>query len=52
MATIGGEMFDRYFETFGDRLVLDHERLDIRRETIETTNLIRLDDYSANKILC
>ena len=52
MATIGGEMFDRYFETFGDRLILDHERLDIRRESSDVTDLMRLDDYSANKILC
>lgn len=52
MATIGGEMFDRYFETFGDRLILDHERLDIRRESSGVTDLIRLDDYSTNKILC
>jgi len=52
MATIGGEMFDRYFEAFGDRLILDHERLDIRRESSDVTDLMRLDDYSANKILC
>jgi len=52
MATIGGEMFDRYFETFGDRLILDHERLDIRRESSDVTDLMRLNDYSANKILC
>jgi len=52
IATIGGEMFDRYFETFGDRLILDHGRLDIRRESSDVTDLMRLDDYSANKILC
>lgn len=52
MATIGGEMFDRYFETFGDRLILDYGRLDIRRESSDVTELMRLDDYSTNKVLC
>jgi arsenite oxidase small subunit len=52
MATIGGEMFERYFESFGDRLILDHERLDVRRESTDTADLMKLDDYSAKQILC
>ncbi|MEE8365855.1 MAG: hypothetical protein V3R76_08715 [Gammaproteobacteria bacterium] len=51
-ATLGGEMFDNYFQAFGDRLILDHARLDIRRASSGTTDLMRLRDYSANQIMC
>lgn len=51
-ATIGGEMFDNYFEVFGNRLVLDHSRMDIRRRSSGTTDLMRLRDFSANQIMC
>jgi arsenite oxidase small subunit len=51
-ATIGGEMFESYFEKFGQRLVLDHERTDIRRETRDTTELMRMRDYCRNQIMC
>lgn len=50
--TIGGEMFDKYFEKFGQRLVLDFERLDIRQATTGTADTMLLRDYSANQILC
>ena len=51
-ATIGGEMFNDYFEKFGQRLVLDHERTDIRRYTSETTELMRMRDFCKNQIMC
>lgn len=51
-ATIGGEMFDRYFETFGQRLVLDHERTDIYRESSGSTELMRMRDFCTNQIMC
>ena len=51
-ATLGGEMFDKYFESFGQRLVLDHARLDIRSATSGTVELVRAQDFSANLILC
>ncbi|MCZ6579652.1 MAG: hypothetical protein O6927_09970 [Gammaproteobacteria bacterium] len=51
-ATIGGEMFDRYFTTLGKRLVLDHERLDIHRAASGTADLIRLKDFSRKQVMC
>ena len=51
-ATIGGEMFDRYFEVFGQRLVLDHGRTDIRRYSSDSTELMRMRDFCTNLVLC
>jgi Rieske Fe-S protein len=51
-ATIGGEMFDRYFEEFGQRLVLDHERTDIQRESSGSTKVMRMRDFCTNQVLC
>jgi Rieske Fe-S protein len=51
-ATMGGEMFNRYFDTFGQRLVLDHERTDIQRASSGETELLRLDEFCSNQVLC
>lgn len=51
-ATLGGEMFDRYFSRFRDRLVLQHERLDIDAALSGSTELIRLRDYTHHSIGC
>jgi len=50
--TLGGEMFDRYFENFHDRLVLQLGRLDIDRALIDSTELMRLSEYTRNQISC
>ena len=50
--TIGGEMFDRYFSNFHDRLVLQHERTDIDRALTGATKLMRLSEYTRNQISC
>ena len=51
-ATIGGEMFDRYFKVFHDRLVLQHGRTDIDQAVNDNTDLIRLSDYTQNAVSC
>jgi len=51
-ATIGGEMFDRYFKNFHDRLVLQHGRTDIDRAMTGATDLVRLRDYTDNQVGC
>jgi len=51
-ATIGGEMFARYFSQFHDRLVLQHARTDIDRAMTDTTKLMRLSEYTNNQIGC
>jgi Rieske Fe-S protein len=52
IATIGGEMFDRYFSKFHDRLVLQHGRTDIDRNVDATSELMRLRDYTQNAVSC
>ena len=51
-ATIGGEMFEKYFDVFGQRLVLDYERLDIHSESSGSTELMRMQDFCTNLVLC
>jgi Rieske Fe-S protein len=51
-ATIGGEMFESYFEKFHDRLVLQHGRTDIDTAMEGSCELVRLADYSSNLISC
>jgi len=51
-ATIGGEMFDRYFRSFHDRLVLQHGRTDIDQPLREYSELMRLSDFTRNQISC
>jgi len=51
-ATIGGEMFNKYFESFGQRLVLDHGRTDIQRTVSQSTELVLLREFCTNVINC
>ncbi len=51
-ATIGGEMFDKFFRNFQDRLVLQYGRMDIDSRLEGSTELVRLSDYSANTVSC
>ena len=50
--TIGGEMFERYFRNFHDRLVLQMGRTDIDSAVTERTELVRLSDYTRNQVSC
>jgi Rieske Fe-S protein len=51
-ATIGGEMYDRYFNNFHDRLVLQYGRTDIDQPITDATELMRLRDYTSNQVGC
>lgn len=51
-ATVGGEMFERYFGSFRDRLVLEHGRTDIDRAMQGTSELMRLTDFTSNPVSC
>ncbi|MDH3537389.1 MAG: hypothetical protein OER87_16725 [Gammaproteobacteria bacterium] len=51
-ATIGGEMFERYFRSFHDRLVLQHGRTDIDSVMSDSAELMRLRDYTQNTVNC
>jgi len=50
--TIGGEMFDRFFDNFHDRLVLQLGRIDIDQAVTESSELMRLSEYTRNQISC
>ena len=50
--TIGGEMFDPYFRTFHDRLVLQLGRTDIDSALSGSTVLMPLSEYTRNEISC
>ena len=50
--TVGGEMFDRYFDSFHDRLVLQLGRLDVDQAATDSCELMRLSDYTSNQISC
>jgi len=50
--TIGGEMFERYFDNFHDRLVLQLGRFDIEAAITDSAVLMRLRDYTDNQISC
>ena len=51
-ATIGGEMFERYFSDFHDRLVLQYGRFDIDQPMTDTTQLMRLSEYTQHAVSC
>ena len=51
-ATIGGDMFDRFFSNFHDRLVLQHERMDIDTTLNGSTELMRLSEYTQHAVSC
>ena len=51
-ATIGGEMFDRYFSNLHDRLVLQHRRMNIGAAANGSAELMRPSDYTENEVSC
>jgi Rieske Fe-S protein len=51
-ATIGGEMFERYFSSFHDRLVLQYGRFDINQALTDATELMRLSEYTQHAVSC
>lgn len=50
--TIGGEMFEKFFRNFRDRLVLQHGTMDIDEGLDGATDLMRLADYTSNTVSC
>lgn len=48
----GGDMFERFFEKFGFQLALQSESSDIRAPVGETTEVVRLSEYSSNSNVC
>ena len=52
LGTIGGEMYDAYFEKFAFRLALEHETSDIQRPAGETSVVMDIEEYSRTIMQC
>ena len=52
IGTLGGELFDRFFEDFSLRLALEYGTTDIRQPVTVNTNVLTLDEFSATQVLC
>ena len=52
LGTIGGEMYDAYFEKFAFRLALEHETGDIQRRAGETSVVMDIEAYSRTIMRC
>jgi len=50
--TYGGEMFERFFETFGFQLALQNRSSDVRRPVSDSTVVQTLEQYSRNARVC
>ncbi|MDH3694699.1 MAG: hypothetical protein OER96_09030 [Gammaproteobacteria bacterium] len=50
--TMGGEMFDPFFEKFGFRLSLENKVEDVRTPISEATEVVTIEQYSASQRLC
>jgi len=51
-ATYGGEMFEKFFTTFSERLELEYATTNIRRPAESTAAVVRLEDYSSTRVMC
>lgn len=49
---LGADMFARFFEAFGFRLMLDHRSTDVERLVEDQTAVLAMEDYCGNPILC
>ena len=52
LGTIGGEMYDDYFEKFAFRLALEHETSDIRRRAGAASVVMDIEAYSRTIMQC
>lgn len=52
IGTLGGELYDKFFEKFSTRLSLEFRTTDIRRPVTNTATVVTLAQYCRNQILC
>lgn len=50
--TVGGEMYDKFFEQFSSRLSLEFRTSDVRKLAANTTTVLPLAAYCRNQVLC
>lgn len=52
VATLGGAMFDRFFESFGFRLALDHGGERAMKPVGASTRVLAMDNYCRQQVQC
>ncbi len=50
--TFGGEMFDKFFAKFRNRLQLEYRMTEVDRRVADTSMVLPLDEYCKTQILC
>lgn len=48
----GGMLFERYFDHFGKRLVVEYQRLDIDSRTGDTTEVLPIEQFTRKRVSC
>lgn len=52
VGTSGGEMYQKFFDTFGFRLALEYETSDVRRPATRVAKVLSIADYSRTQMMC
>lgn len=52
VGTSGGELYQKFFDTFAFRLALENETSDIRRPATGVTTVVGINEYSRTQKLC
>lgn len=52
VGTTGGEMYQKFFDTFGFRLAMEHETADVRRLASGVATVVGIEEYTRNRIMC
>ena len=52
VGTSGGEMYQKFFDTFSFRLALEFETSDIRKPAKNVTEVLSISEYSQTRMMC
>ena len=52
VGTSGGELYQKFFDTFAFRLALEHETSDIRRPAKGVAEVVTIEEYSRTRMMC
>ena len=52
VGTSGGEMYQKFFDTFGLRLSMEHETSNIRKPARGTATVVGIEEYSRTRMMC
>lgn len=52
VGTSGGELYERFFDTFAFRLALEYETSDVRKLAREVAEVVSISEYSRTQMMC